>query len=153
MLISEQIANLINELLSDGNGEAELQRNILAEQIGCVPSQINYVISSRFTPANGYIVESRRGGGGYIKIKKIELDRIGYVMHFLSAINDSIDYHSAKAFVSNLAGYGIITQREAEMLTQALSDRALYCVPVVLRDDVRASVLRNAVLGLLDFEK
>lgn len=152
MLMSEHIANIIEALLSDGGGIAELQRNELAEKIGCVPSQINYVITSRFTPAKGYIVESRRGGGGYIRIKKIELDKISYVMHFLSAINDSIDYPSAAVFVTNLFGEGIITRREAEILRLALSDRALYDVPAHIRNTVRASILRHSVLGILNYE-
>lgn len=153
MLMSEQIAQMIEALLTASDGEVELQRNELAGKIGCVPSQINYVITSRFTPARGYIVESRRGGGGYIRIKKMPLDRIGYVMHFLSAINDSIDYTTASVFIENISDQKIITRREALMLRACLSDRALYNVPVQLRDSVRASILKNSVLGLLNYEQ
>lgn len=153
MLMSEQIAQIIESLLCDGGGVTELQRNELAEKVGCVPSQINYVITSRFTPAKGYIVESRRGGGGYVRIKKIELDKISYVMHFLNAINNSIDYQSAAAFTTNLYGEGIITKREAEILKLAVSDRALCDVHPSVRNIVRASVLRHSVLGLLNYEK
>ena len=71
MLISDNIARLIEKMLDDGGGFAELKRNDLASQLGCVPSQINYVITSRFTPERGYITESRRGGGGYIKIVRV----------------------------------------------------------------------------------
>ena len=73
MLISDNIARLIEKMLDDGGGFAELKRNDLASQLGCVPSQINYVITSRFTPERGYITESRRGGGGYIKIVRVKL--------------------------------------------------------------------------------
>ena len=66
MNLSKEIAGMILDMLSD-SGTTEIRRNDLAAQLGCVPSQINYVISSRFTPEHGYIVESRRGGGGYIK--------------------------------------------------------------------------------------
>ena len=151
--MSEQIAQIIESLLCDGGGVTEIARNELAEKIGCVPSQINYVITSRFTPAKGYIVESRRGGGGYVRIKKMELDRISYVMHFLNAINNSIDYRSAVAFITNLYGEEIITRREAEILKLAVSDRALCDVPPALRNTIRASVLRHSVLGLLNYEK
>ena len=65
MNLSKEIADLLLQMLGE-NGTVEIRRNDLAEQLGCVPSQINYVLSSRFTPAHGYIVESRRGGGGYI---------------------------------------------------------------------------------------
>ena len=153
MLMSEQIAQIIEALLCDGGGVTEIARNELAEKVGCVPSQINYVITSRFTPAKGYIVESRRGGGGYVRIKKIELDKIGYVMHFLNAINNSIDYQSAAAFTTNLYGEGIITRREAEILKLAISDSALCDVPVSIRNVIRASVLRHSVLGILNYEK
>ena len=68
MRISDSVANYILQMLNDENGIAEIQRNELANTLGCVPSQINYVITSRFTPEQGYIVESRRGGGGYIRI-------------------------------------------------------------------------------------
>ena len=68
MLISDAIAKLIEQMINEGQGAAEIKRNDLAGQLGCVPSQINYVITSRFTPERGYIIESRRGGGGYIRI-------------------------------------------------------------------------------------
>ncbi|MBQ6932674.1 MAG: CtsR family transcriptional regulator, partial [Clostridia bacterium] len=70
MNISNTIAKLIMDMLEADGGSAEMQRNELAQLVGCVPSQINYVISSRFTPEQGYIVESRRGGGGYIRITR-----------------------------------------------------------------------------------
>ena len=78
MKISDSVANYILELLETDHGSAEIQRNELANILGCVPSQINYVITSRFTPEQGYIVESRRGGGGYIRITRItvEMQRI-----------------------------------------------------------------------------
>ena len=68
MRISDSVANYILQLLQETNGTAEIQRNELASYLGCVPSQINYVITSRFTPEQGYLVESRRGGGGYTRI-------------------------------------------------------------------------------------
>ena len=64
MKMSDVIADFIGEMLSDGGGVAELQRKSLADRFSCVPSQINYVIETRFTPENGYLVESQRGGGG-----------------------------------------------------------------------------------------
>ena len=90
MLISDAIAKLIEEMINEGEGAAEIKRNDLAYRLGCVPSQINYVISSRFTPERGYIIESRRGGGGYIKIMRVRMDRNQYLMHVYNAVNDSI---------------------------------------------------------------
>ena len=89
--MSEQIARMIEKMLEESGGELELQRNKLAGDVGCVPSQINYVISSRFNHDRGYIVESRRGGGGYIKIRKISFDsKTAFLMHMLSAIGDGV---------------------------------------------------------------
>ena len=68
---SDLIARFIMEALDNEEGIAELQRSMIANRFGCVPSQINYVISTRFSPEHGYVVESRRGGGGYIRIKRV----------------------------------------------------------------------------------
>ena len=75
MRISDSVAQYILDLLNQENGTAEIQRNELANYLGCVPSQINYVLTSRFTPEQGYIVESRRGGGGYIRITRRRLSK------------------------------------------------------------------------------
>ena len=82
--ISDEIAAYILHRLEQAeDGTAELQRNLLAEELGCVPSQISYVITSRFTPERGYMIESRRGGGGHIRIVRKEMHRDEYLMHFL----------------------------------------------------------------------
>ena len=91
MSLSNQIARMLMEML-ESDGTTEIQRNELAQTLGCVPSQINYVISSRFTPEQGYIVESRRGGGGYIKITKVKLDHPSLIMHTVNHIGDAVDY-------------------------------------------------------------
>ena len=92
--MSEQIARIIESLLEENGGELEIQRNKLAVTVGCVPSQINYVIASRFNPDRGYIVESRRGGGGYVKIKKVSFDsKTAVLMHALSAVGDLFDFY------------------------------------------------------------
>ena len=86
MILSDHIARLIEEMLEEGGGTTEVRRNDLAAKIGCVPSQINYVITSRFTPERGYVTESRRGGGGYIRIVKKQMHKNEYLMHFFHAI-------------------------------------------------------------------
>ena len=73
MLISDSVAKLIEELLREGGGQVEVRRSDLADRVGCAPSQINHVITSRFTPERGYLIESRRGGGGYIRIVKKQI--------------------------------------------------------------------------------
>ena len=90
-MLADYIATMIEEMLNRGDGILELKRNEMANQIGCVPSQISYVIASRFTPERGYVIESHRGGGGYIRITRKRMDRNEYLMHFFCAIGDEID--------------------------------------------------------------
>lgn len=148
--MSEQIARIIESMLEESGGVLELQRNKLAGDVGCVPSQINYVISSRFNPDRGYIVESRRGGGGYIKIQKISFDsKTAFLMHMLSAIGDSIDGMSAKAMLVSLYDNGIVTERELKLMLVSVSDRALIrIVQGKSRDTVRADIMKSLILTL-----
>ena len=149
MLISDAIANMIEQLLADNNGYAEIRRNDLADRLGCVPSQINYVISSRFTPELGYIIESRRGGGGYIRIIKKQMGKDEYLMHFFCAVGDSIDENAAAAFVVNLTANGLISSREAHIMKSALSSSALAAAPADRRDTVRADIMKQMLLALM----
>lgn len=149
MLISDAVAKMISELLEENDGTLEIGRNELANRAGCVPSQINYVITSRFTPERGYIVESRRGGGGYLKITKVKMDRNTYLMHFYNAIGTSVDRDTAKAFIVNLYDKDIVTKREASLLNIMLSDASLDGVPRENRNKVRANLFKNAILILI----
>ena len=83
---SDMIARFIQAELEEANGVLELQRSDLAQRFGCVPSQINYVMSTRFSPEHGYIVESRRGGGGYIRITRVQVDRHTLLMHVINSV-------------------------------------------------------------------
>lgn len=91
MGISDLIAGFIQDALDEANGVLELQRSDLAQRFGCVPSQINYVMSTRFSPEHGYIVESRRGGGGYIRIRRVQMDRQTLLMHVINSIGGELD--------------------------------------------------------------
>jgi len=150
MLISDAIANLIEEMINEGQGETEIKRNDLALRLGCVPSQINYVITSRFTPERGYIIESRRGGGGYIRITRKQMGKNEYLMHFLYAIGDSVDEKEAVAFLRNLIDKEVITAREYVLLASALSNNALVNIAPEYRNTVRADILRQIILRLMD---
>ena len=145
--LSEQIAAMIEKMLAENGGELEIQRNKLAGDIGCVPSQINYVITSRFNSSRGYIVESRRGGGGFVKITKVSFDtRDARLMHTLAAIGEEIDLMSAKAVLINLFDNGIITAKELKYIYSAITDTALAICPVSVRDTLRASILKSVIL-------
>ena len=151
MLLSDMIERIINEMLKENEGLIEFKRNDIAIKFGCVPSQINYVIASRFTPEKGYIVESRRGGGGFIKIKQIKFDKTSYIMHFINAVGDSIDYNTTKVFLVNLYNHDIISEREMRMILNITSDNILRCImPPNARDSLRSAILKNAVLALIE---
>ena len=116
---------------------------------GCVPSQINYVITSRFTPEQGYIVESRRGGKGYIRITRAKLNNQQTVMHIVNSIGDSLDEYTARVILDNLAYQGILEDGVHRFLSVALSDKALRAVEGETRDKVRADLFKNLMLCLL----
>lgn len=141
MMLSDMIAQMIEEMLTAEGGSLELRRNDLAERVGCVPSQINYVISSRFTPERGYIIESRRGGGGYIRITKKAFDKNQYVMHLFFGIGDSIDAKTCVACLNNLYAEEIITAREAAIMNAALG--------LAITDTARAEVLKRMLLVIM----
>ncbi|MBQ4144710.1 MAG: CtsR family transcriptional regulator [Thermoguttaceae bacterium] len=149
MILSDHIARLIEEMLEEGGGSTEVRRNDLAAKIGCVPSQINYVITSRFTPERGYVTESRRGGGGYIRIVRIKMTKNEYLMHFFQAIGQTLDEAEAKAYLKNLIEHGIMTEREARIAAQAMSQSALDKCPADKRAMVRADILRHILMLLM----
>ncbi len=149
MLLSQRIAQMLEEMLEESGGELSIVRNELASRLGCVPSQINYVISSRFTPERGYIVESRRGGGGYIRIRKIVMHRDEFLMHFYQAIGTRINLETASFFLSALQEKSFLTHHEVRLLTAALSDAALSKVSAEQRGILRADLMKNIILQIL----
>jgi len=150
MGMSDLIAAFIGDVLHESDGQAELQRRDLANRFGCVPSQINYVISTRFSPERGYLVESRRGGGGYIRIRRVQVDPKQLVMHTLNAIGPELDAPTAEAFLQNLLDAGATTPERARTMAAALGDPALRPVPQVLRGALRASILKQMLLSLTE---
>ena len=146
MGISDVIADFINELL-DEDSTAEVQRSELASRFNCVPSQINYVISTRFSPERGYVVESRRGGGGYIRIRRVQSDPKLLIMHTVNAVGDRVDADTAGALLANCVSAGVLEEAEARLMLAALTDQALRPVTPEGRDVVRASVLKQMLLS------
>ncbi len=148
MRMSDMIENFIKELFDDDD-YIEIQRNDLAEHFNCVPSQINYVISTRFKPDQGYYVESKRGGGGHISIRKINVTKSNYLMHIISSIGDKITAQEVDIFISNFLSYDIISKKEARLLKVATSDNVLSQVNEN-RDKLRANIFKNMLLNLVD---
>lgn len=148
MGISDMIAEFIGEMLEESDGQTELQRSDIASRFGCVPSQINYVISTRFSPEHGYIVESRRGGNGYIRIRRVQTTPRDLVMHTVNAIGQKLDLSTALAFLSNLQAAGVIDSNTAQLISSAIGDNALRPVEKNDRDTVRASIVKQMLINL-----
>ena len=146
MKLSDQIAQSILEIMREADGIAEIQRNELAGRLGCVPSQINYVITSRFTPEQGYIVESRRGGGGYIRIIRSKASGSAYIMHIVNALGPCLDEASARAILTNLAADHVLSREVLQLIATAVSANALRSVPVQIRDMVRCDLFKQLLI-------
>ncbi len=148
MRLSDVLTQYIMEMIEE-DGNAEIRRNELADRFGCVPSQINYVLTSRFTPEQGYIVESRRGGGGYIRITRIRADKSTTLMHIINSIGEELDNITAQIMINNLKSASIISEEVARLMLCAGSDRTLSAVSPLLRDRVRASIFKNMLLSII----
>lgn len=147
MGISDLIAGFLQECLDEtGDGVLEVQRSDLAQRFNCVPSQINYVMSTRFSPERGYIVESRRGGNGYIRITRVRVDRETLLMHVINSLGSQLDLPSARAILGNLVQSGALEEDLGRTLLAAVGDKALSAVPRDLRDRVRADILKNILI-------
>jgi len=145
--MSDIIEEFIKELLQDENDSIEIQRNELAEQFNCVPSQINYVISTRFKPSQGYYVESRRGGGGHITIKKMNNSNEEYRMHIINNIGSKLTAHEVDILINDLLTYNIVNAKDAKLLKVATSDNVLR-LPKETKDEVRARIFKNMLLNI-----
>ena len=148
MRLSDMLTQYIMEML-ESEGNAEIRRNELADQFGCVPSQINYVLTSRFTPEQGYIVESRRGGGGYIRITRIRADKSTTLMHIINSIGEELDNITAQIMINNLKSASIISGEVAKIMLSAGSERTLSSVSPAMRDRVRASLFKNMLIAII----
>ena len=148
MRLSDTIEQFIKTMLTQDEQEIELKRNELAQYFNCAPSQINYVLATRFTPAHGYIIESRRGGGGYIRIFRMEHDRgeqLIYLLH--ERIGDSISAIDAANLILQLHERGVVGAYEAALIQAAVSPQAISIpIPTTVKDALRAKILKNMLL-------
>ncbi|TSB44641.1 CtsR family transcriptional regulator [Alkalicoccobacillus porphyridii] len=142
---------LKSTLLKNGNELLEIKRSELAKRFECVPSQINYVISTRFTLEKGYIVESKRGGGGYIRIIKVEAhEKSDLYNHLLQLVGPVIDQQTAENIVMRLYEEKAVTKREANLMVSVL-DRSVLKVELPYRDQIRSNVLK-AMINTLKYK-
>ncbi len=149
MGLTDNIAAFLMELLDESTGELEVQRQELAQRFGVVPSQINYVLASRFRPEQGYRIESRRGGGGYIRIYRVQDNDAGRIMHLVNAIGESLDAETASQHLKNLLAYDILTKEQCRLIAAALSDRALAPLARADRNIIRARLFKNMLVSTI----
>ena len=149
--LSKQIEEYIKALLQEeAEGVVEIQRNLLSEYFHCVPSQINYVLSTRFTPVQGYMVETRRGGGGYVRIVSLQLDEDDDLQDALTdAVGSQLTQNDSEGLTAYLYQQGVITQREMLLFNSMLKDRVMTGIEKSQRDAVRASMMQQ-VLAMLN---
>lgn len=150
MRLSDSIESFIKTLLSQEETEVELKRNELAEYFNCAPSQINYVLATRFTPDDGYVIESRRGGGGYIRIVRVVQtgsQRLMYLIH--ERVGDAISEPEAFKLIAQLCQSGLITGEEMGIMQAAISSQALGVpMPDAMKDALRARVMKAMLTAI-----
>ena len=143
--LSDNIEQFIKELMHE-DAYIEVRRNELAQHFGCAPSQINYVLATRFSVDHGYIIESRRGGGGYVRIVRMQTrDESSFLDMLLNRVGNSVDEETANAIISNLFERKLITRNEALLMRSAVSRSAL-ALPINAKDVLRAAVFRNMLI-------
>ena len=148
MRLSEVIEAYIKKMMDDNDDFFEFGRNELAEYFNCVPSQTNYVISTRFNPEKGYYVESRKGGGGNIKIRRVDMTKNDYITHIINSIHGSLTQQEAGIIIKNMLDYNVINEDMAKLIKIATNDKVLG-LPVEYKDDVRTRILKNMLINLV----
>lgn len=154
MALSDAIERFIHEMLEEGGAtQIELQRNELANYFQCAPSQINYVLSTRFSLDRGYIIESKKGGGGCIRVIRVTTDTGGELLELINQrIGDEVSFKRATALALSLEQSGVLTHRETLLLLSAVSDRAI-ALPVSAKDRMRAAILKSMLLAIIQWDK
>lgn len=145
--ISDVIENFILSTLGTSS-DLNLSRNELADYFNCAPSQINYVLTTRFNLNRGFIIQSQRGGGGYIRIVRIKDFDDNYIHKVIDSIKDEITFNDARFVLEDLKNKKFITIPQANTLLYAITDRALTN-PIKLEGKLRANILKNVILNIL----
>lgn len=149
MAMSDKIEAFILELLKEDDDWLEIGRNELASVFNCVPSQINYVISTRFCPERGYAVESKRGGGGCLRIRRLDSPGNSLLAETVGQIGNMIDYKTAESLIRRLVSQNEIDSKIAALITAAISDKSLPQSLGSKRDEIRANITKNMLTALM----
>ncbi len=152
MRLSDTIEQFIKEMLTAQDEGVELKRNELAEYFHCAPSQINYVLSTRFTQDDGYVIKSKRGGGGFIHIVQVLTNNHEHIDYLLKErITDCCTERECEMFIHRLLERNTISKEEANLILSALSNQA-FSVPIQenLKNTLRAKILRSMLIALVE---
>ncbi len=147
MRMSDIIEQFIKDMLEKNHDVIEIQRNELAQRFNCVPSQINYVISTRFKPTQGYYVESKRGGGGSITIKRMLQDDEDFFWDIVNDIGNTLTQMDAEVIISDLLSYEFLSEEQARLLKVATNDNVLK-LENSIKDEVRARIFKNMLINM-----
>lgn len=151
--LSDDIEAVLQHMLAECEADyLEFTRNDLAIEMNCVPSQITYVLRSRFTNSQGYIVESRRGGGGSIRLRRISNTEPSFLVHLITCLPAELSAQETEIFIRNLADSGEISERERQLLLAVSSSAALRSLPRALEREMRASLISNMLTALASTE-
>ena len=151
--ISDIIEKFIKDLMEDSD-TVQIQRNELASLFNCAPSQINYVLTTRFSREKGYEVQSKKGGGGYVKIDKVaklNKEQVLYILH--KKIDKEITYIQSKVIIKWLLDINLINNRESKIILSAIDDKSLGTPIRGLNDILRARILKNIIEELFSIEE
>lgn len=148
------ISEIIEQFILDTFGEEQelsLSRNSMADYFNCAPSQINYVLNTRFNFENGFIIESRKGGNGYIKIIKIE-DNNKFLSNLYNHLQaNETTFNQAVGIIESLQKKKLISERESEIIKYAVSSKSLS-TPIKIENRLRSNILANIVSSLFKGE-
>ena len=146
--MSKTISDIIEEFIMnslDDDSFIELSRNDLAKFFSCVPSQINYVLNTRFTPNRGFVIESQRGGGGYIKVVRVKDNNSNFLTTALEICENPITVIEGNQLLQQMADRSLITDREKELLMCAISNKSLNN-PINIDNKLRANILGQVIM-------
>ncbi len=147
--LTDRIERTILDLIEEQDGACEIGRNAFAAEMQVAPSQITYVISTRFSHRHGYLVESRRGGSGYVRIRRVPYsDEADQIMYLVRSLADSLSQHDAAVLVKQLLGKDLLSRELALLMKAALSDASLRRVDRGRRDQVRSDMFRNMLIRI-----
>lgn len=147
--LSDMIEGFIKRLLKESHGKLDLQRNEMAIYFKCAPSQINYVLTTRFSLDRGYFIESRRGGGGYIRITRVDIVENDHIFRLINErIGNEISQRTAEAIIERMFDGDVIGERESMIMKSAMQDQSTG-IPHNLRDSLRAALLKSMLGGIL----